>query len=60
MILIGKKVPERNIIGKVITFATTLSVSTLFATVPTSILREEKNMGPKIRVNYPKKVRALE
>src|SRR6266571_328893 len=44
--LTGKKVPERNIIGKVIRFPTTAADSTLLLTIPTSIPRDTKNSGP--------------
>src|SRR6266567_1620373 len=47
--LTGKKVPDRNIIGKVIRLPTTAADSTLLLTVPTSIPRETKNKGPNTR-----------
>src|SRR4030067_3251352 len=49
MRLIGKNVPERNIIGKVMTCPTTLAVSVLLVTVPTSMPTEEKSIGPRTR-----------
>src|SRR5712692_3540569 len=49
IVLTGKKVPDRNIIGNVIRFPTTAADSTLFVTVPTSIPRETKKSGPITR-----------
>src|SRR5579872_4144717 len=49
MRLIGKKVPERNIMGKVMMFPMTPADSTLFVTIPTSIPRETKKSGPTIK-----------
>jgi hypothetical protein len=45
----GKNVPARNIIGKVMTCPTTLAVSVLLVTVPTSMPIEEKSIGPRTR-----------
>ena len=41
--------PERNIIGNVTMLPITPAVSGLFVTVPTSIPRAAKSIGPKIR-----------
>lgn len=49
MTLIGKNVPDKNIIGKVITFPITLAVSTLFVNVPTNMPNEAKSIGPRTR-----------
>src|SRR5918911_1372241 len=46
---IGKKVPDKNIIGKIMTCAMILEFSTFFATIPMTIPNEAKNMGPRIR-----------
>ncbi len=45
----GKNVPARNIIGKVMTCPTRLAVSVLLVTVPTSMPNEEKSIGPRTR-----------
>jgi hypothetical protein len=49
MALIGKKVPARNIMGKVTMLPTTPAVSGFFVTVPTSMPSAAKSIGPKIR-----------
>ena len=49
MLLIGKKVPARNIIGKVTMLPMTPAVSGFLVTVPTSIPSAAKSIGPKIR-----------
>jgi hypothetical protein len=45
----GKNVPERNIMGKLMTFPITLAVSGFFVNVPTSMPIEEKSIGPRIK-----------
>src|SRR3989304_2762958 len=47
--LMGKKVPERNIIGNVIMLPKTLALSMLFAKVPTNMPSEQNIIGPKIK-----------
>jgi hypothetical protein len=47
--LIGKNVPDKNIIGNVIMLPSTLAVSTLFVIVPTSIPIEQNIIGPKMK-----------
>ncbi len=49
MMAIGKKVPDKNIMGKVIMFPTILAVSGVFDTVPTSMPKEQKSSGPSTR-----------
>jgi hypothetical protein len=55
--LIGKKVPERNIIGKVTTFPITPAVSGFFVTVPTSIPKDAKSIGPNTKNGMSQTVR---
>ncbi len=49
MVLTGKNVPERNIMGNVMRLPTTAADSTLVETVPTSIPRETNMNGPSRR-----------
>ena len=49
MRLTEKKVPARNIIGKVIRLLITAAVSDVLVTVPTSMPRDAKSAGPRIR-----------
>src|SRR3989304_8227166 len=49
MMLMGKNVPERNIIGKVTMFPIMPAVSMLLVTVPTSMPSEAKSIGPKTK-----------
>ena len=49
MMLMGKNVPERNIMGKVTMLPMTPAVSGFFVTVPTSMPSEANSIGPKIR-----------
>ena len=49
ILLMGKNVPARNIIGNVTMFPIIPAVSGFLVTVPTSMPNEEKSVGPKIR-----------
>ena len=49
MMLIGKNVPERNIIGKVTMLPITPAVSGFLVTVPTNMPSDAKSIGPKMR-----------
>ena len=49
IILMGKNVPERNIIGKVTMFPIIPAVSGFLVTIPTSMPNDAKSIGPKIR-----------
>src|SRR5450756_630424 len=59
MKLIGKKVPERNIIGKVTMFPITPAVSGFLVTVPTSMPREANSIGPKMRKGMSQTVKVM-
>src|SRR4030067_1241135 len=59
MMLRGKNVPDRNIIGKVIMLPMTLAVSTLFVMVPTSMPREQNIIGPRIKNGMSQTVRVM-
>src|SRR5664280_1916002 len=49
MLLMGKKVPARNIMGNVTMLPMTPAVSGFFVTVPTSIPSAAKSIGPRMR-----------
>ena len=59
MRLMGKNVPDKNIIGNVIMLPTTLAVSTLFVTVPTSMPSEQKSIGPRMKKGISQIVRVM-
>jgi len=59
MRLMGKKVPDKNIIGNVIMLPTTLAVSVLFVTVPTSIPSEQNIIGPRIKNGMSQTIRVM-
>jgi hypothetical protein len=49
MMLMGRNVPARNIIGNVTMFPITPAVSGFLVTVPTSIPKEAKSVEPRTR-----------
>ena len=57
--LIGKNVPDKNIIGNVIMLPITLAVSTLFVMVPTSMPREQNIIGPRMKKGTSQTVRVM-
>src|SRR5271157_373262 len=59
MMLIGKKVPERNIIGNVTMLPMTPAVSGFLVTVPTSMPSEAKSVGPISRKGMSQGVNAM-
>ena len=59
MMLMGKNVPERNIIGNVTTFPITPAVSGFFVMVPTSMPNEQNIIGPRIRKGISQTVNVM-
>ncbi len=59
MMLMGKNVPERNIIGKVTMLPITPAVSGFFVTVPTSMPNAANSVGPRIRKGISQTVNVM-